>query len=103
MIQGGDANLTRTQFSPAYYPLDALADGGIQWAGSALLYKSGELLLGSGASTLQAVRAETAKRHNGSYDVVFCDAHIEIIPRQKLYSTYAAALRRWNWNNEPIP
>jgi prepilin-type N-terminal cleavage/methylation domain-containing protein/prepilin-type processing-associated H-X9-DG protein len=43
----------------------------------------------------------TLKRHGGRYNVVFCDAHVEAIHRDKLFRKSDEALKRWNNDNEP--
>jgi prepilin-type N-terminal cleavage/methylation domain-containing protein/prepilin-type processing-associated H-X9-DG protein len=45
----------------------------------------------------------TLKRHNGRYNVSFCDAHVESIRRDKLFQKTDDALRRWNNDNQPHP
>ena len=49
----------------------------------------------------EGVIRATLKRHSGRYNVVFCDGHVEGIPRVKLFEPADRALRRWNNDNEP--
>jgi prepilin-type N-terminal cleavage/methylation domain-containing protein/prepilin-type processing-associated H-X9-DG protein len=49
----------------------------------------------------QGVIDATLKRHNGHYNVVFCDGHVEGIPRDKLFEPVDTALERWNNDHEP--
>jgi prepilin-type N-terminal cleavage/methylation domain-containing protein/prepilin-type processing-associated H-X9-DG protein len=48
----------------------------------------------------QGVIQATLKRHDGRYNVAFCDAHVEGIPRQKLFQPVENTLRRWNNDHE---
>ena len=41
------------------------------------------------------------KRHAGTYNVAFCDGHIENLKTNALFSTNASVLKRWNSDNEP--
>jgi prepilin-type N-terminal cleavage/methylation domain-containing protein/prepilin-type processing-associated H-X9-DG protein len=43
----------------------------------------------------------TLKRHSGRYNIVFCDGHVEGIPRDKLFQPVDRTLQRWNNDNEP--
>jgi prepilin-type processing-associated H-X9-DG protein len=43
----------------------------------------------------------TTQRHKGSFNVGFCDGHLERIEQQKLFASSAAAARRWHYDNEP--
>ncbi len=47
------------------------------------------------------VISATLKRHNGHYNVAFCDGHTEFIKQEKLFADSDASLRRWNNDNEP--
>jgi prepilin-type N-terminal cleavage/methylation domain-containing protein/prepilin-type processing-associated H-X9-DG protein len=99
MIESGDVNLG--WYDPKDYP------GGVgpgRPAGVGALIKNADNWWpGSNPIAKATVKAEVARRHGGRYNVNFCDGHNESILSAKLYSTNDAALRRWNWNNEPIP
>jgi len=41
------------------------------------------------------------QRHEGSYNVSFCDGHVENIDQKKLFKKEDSTLRRWNNDNEP--
>ena len=43
------------------------------------------------------------RRHNGHYNIVFCDAHVEAIRHDQLYLTNTATLQRWNNDHQPHP
>ena len=43
------------------------------------------------------------QRHRGTYNVTFCDGHVESIKEEKLFERTEAPLRRWNNDNEPHP
>ena len=49
----------------------------------------------------QGVIQATLRRHNGRYNIVFCDAHVEAIHRDKLFLKTDTALSRWNNDHEP--
>ena len=103
MIEAGDANLSGSFRSADYIgPSDALE---IPWGGWGLLWKHGEddQAQSNRPGILQRIKQEIAWRHGGNYNVAFCDAHIESIGHQKLYSTNDAAVRRWNTNHDPWP
>ena len=46
------------------------------------------------------VRA-TRNRHNGRYNISFCDGHVEAIHRDQLFRQSDDALKRWNNDNQP--
>ena len=41
------------------------------------------------------------QRHQEMFNVVFCDAHTELVHRAKLFANQDTALRRWNRDHEP--
>jgi prepilin-type N-terminal cleavage/methylation domain-containing protein/prepilin-type processing-associated H-X9-DG protein len=43
----------------------------------------------------------TLARHDGHYNIVFCDAHVEGIKRVPLFQKVDTSLRRWNNDNTP--
>jgi prepilin-type N-terminal cleavage/methylation domain-containing protein/prepilin-type processing-associated H-X9-DG protein len=49
----------------------------------------------------EGVIRATLKRHNGRYNIVFCDGHVESVRRNKLFEETDQALRRWNNDNQP--
>ena len=53
------------------------------------------------ADELVQQRRIIQQRHEGRHNIGFCDGHVESIKFETLFSTNAAALRRWNINNEP--
>jgi prepilin-type processing-associated H-X9-DG protein len=57
----------------------------------------GELLYGNN-SYWEAIQH---RRHNGKFNIWFCDGHIEYLPFQNLISRDDARLRRWNNDNQP--
>lgn len=50
-----------------------------------------------GAAAAKASKA----RHQGTYNVTFCDGHCENLKEEKLFDRGDTALRRWNNDNEP--
>ena len=42
-----------------------------------------------------------AKRHNGKFNVVFCDAHTESLKTNQLFGLTDEVMRRWNRDHEP--
>jgi prepilin-type processing-associated H-X9-DG protein/prepilin-type N-terminal cleavage/methylation domain-containing protein len=105
MIEVGDANLTG--------PITAEIFGAptlvIPLVGYGALWEHGEseadpnALLPAGPEALAELKAQIQRRHKGRYNVTFCDGHAESISREKLYATNDVALRRWNYNHEPVP
>jgi prepilin-type N-terminal cleavage/methylation domain-containing protein/prepilin-type processing-associated H-X9-DG protein len=47
------------------------------------------------------VRTETARRHKGRHQIVFCDGHVEAIHSSKLFTVNPAVVRRWCYDNQP--
>jgi prepilin-type N-terminal cleavage/methylation domain-containing protein/prepilin-type processing-associated H-X9-DG protein len=101
MIALGDATLVWTPAAllRALYGLDTTKDS---YDGMALV----DINVRNGVerptySGSQGVIKATMKRHGGRYNVVFCDAHIEGIKRDTLFSKSDDALKRWNNDNEP--
>ncbi len=43
----------------------------------------------------------TQRRHQGRYNIGFCDGHVESIHRLKLFARADDTLRRWNNDNQP--
>lgn len=41
------------------------------------------------------------QRHRERFNVVFCDGHIELQERRRLFNTDPTSLRRWNYDHEP--
>lgn len=48
-------------------------------------------------------RPAVFKRHRGSWNMAFCDGHVETIKHKELYAQTDRALRRWNRTHEPVP
>jgi prepilin-type processing-associated H-X9-DG protein len=46
-------------------------------------------------------RESERKRHGGTYNVAFCDGHIENLRTNGLFATNLTVLRRWNNDNAP--
>lgn len=51
------------------------------------------------AHTPERVSAQ-ARRHNGRFNVVFCDGHVESLKTNQLFGSTARVLRRWNRDHE---
>jgi prepilin-type N-terminal cleavage/methylation domain-containing protein/prepilin-type processing-associated H-X9-DG protein len=49
---------------------------------------------------VREIRDTTRKRHSGSFNLVFSDAHVESIKLEKMFTATEAILRRWNNDNE---
>jgi prepilin-type N-terminal cleavage/methylation domain-containing protein/prepilin-type processing-associated H-X9-DG protein len=49
----------------------------------------------------QASLTATLRRHGGNFIITMCDAHVEAIPKSKLFDLSEAILRRWNNDHEP--
>ena len=43
------------------------------------------------------------RRHNGTFNVLFCDGHVEKLPHDKLFAKDETAARRWNLDNTADP
>jgi prepilin-type N-terminal cleavage/methylation domain-containing protein/prepilin-type processing-associated H-X9-DG protein len=86
------------------------SDGRLVFAGGQDLFSPEEWWnVGGGANPLPKgasrafAAAEERKRHAGTYNVAFCDGHIENLKTNALFSTNPNVLRRWNNDNEPHP
>src|SRR5262249_24980853 len=44
-----------------------------------------------------------ANRHNGKFNVVFCDAHTESLKTNQLFGLKDDVMRLWNRDHEPHP
>jgi prepilin-type N-terminal cleavage/methylation domain-containing protein/prepilin-type processing-associated H-X9-DG protein len=100
MIQSGDANID-SAFIPSDYP--GYKQGANPICGYGALSKLGGTPF-AGTPELEArVKAEIRFRHRDNYNVNFCDGHVETVPERTLYSNEDRALRRWNYNHEPVP
>ena len=44
---------------------------------------------------------QTLRRHDGAFNVGFCDGHAERIHYKKLFEDSPVAKRRWNYTNQP--
>jgi prepilin-type N-terminal cleavage/methylation domain-containing protein/prepilin-type processing-associated H-X9-DG protein len=51
--------------------------------------------------TREAARKLEAERHNGRYNLVLCDGHIEQIKSPALFDKNSYTKRRWNTDHEP--
>jgi len=49
------------------------------------------------------VISATLKRHNGRYNIGFCDGHVEGIRRDTLFQKSDQTLQRWNNDHKPHP
>jgi len=100
MIELGDADLVR-------YSVDN--DNGTIYPG---LSQSTKPIVGWGTISkwlyvtnpdrLKFVIAEMRQRHSGRQNIAFCDGHAESIKFEKLQEQSDTAIRRWNFNHEPL-
>ncbi len=101
MIALGDATLTWTPrfFHGALYGVERAQD---TYDGMGLLDINSRngVERPNYAGSAGVIKA-TRKRHDGRYSIVFCDGHVEGIPRRKLFEATDAVLRRWNNDFEP--
>ena len=83
----------------ALYELDTAQDG---YDGMALLdINSRNGVQRPTYAGSEGVISATLKRHDGRYNIAFCDGHVEGIKREHLFERNDDALRRWNIDNEP--
>ncbi len=105
MIEAGDANIAGKWRASDYIAGSLWSGPEIAWGGYGVLWKNST----NGIRTPPAFGPpekwirEIQRRHDGKYNALFCDGHIETIPHRTLYSKTDSALRRWNRNHEPIP
>ncbi len=101
MIALGDATLSWTpaSFLRMLYGLDTKKDGYDGWALLDINTRNVEERLNY-AGSAGVIRA-TLRRHNGRYNIAFCDGHAEAIQRTKLFQETEVGLKRWNNDNEP--
>jgi len=88
MIAMADAHLTKES-----------STGGAQKL-NGILYIGGILGVSQLANNPAATKA-ARQRHHGSFNVTFCDAHVESVKMEQLFSKTDSALRRWNNDHEP--
>ena len=102
MISFGDAPLVLVTpiMLQAYYQIKERTS----YSGHGLLDIN---LRNNAQSTKSFFGANAAKasmqRHRGTYNVTFCDGHVESSKEEKLFERTEASLRRWNNDNEPHP
>lgn len=60
-----------------------------------------KITLGPKYRGTEGVVRAARQRHGGTYNVVFCDGHVENIKELRLFEESDAALRRWNNDHEP--
>ncbi len=101
MIALGDSTLAWTPAGAlsALYSIDPKQDGYDGWGLLDINLRNFHEKPGFSGSP--GVIDATLKRHNGRYNVAFCDGHSEGIDRRKLFQESDAALRRWNNDNQP--
>ena len=101
MIALGDATLSWTpaSFLRLLYGLDTKKDGYDGWALMDINTRNVEERPNY-AGSAGVIRA-TLRRHNGRYNIAFCDGHAEAIHRTKLFQETDTGLKRWNNDNEP--
>lgn len=98
MLAAADAN-----FIVAYDTLDAWQVVGYSDLSAALeLYWHTGIPPTSTIPILSTLWTATNKRHNGRWNTLFCDGHVQTMTAKKLFDTTdPAVLRLWNRDNEP--
>lgn len=101
MIAIGDATLSwdLATIMRLYFGVNATQNSYDGWALLDINTRNKEERPNFGGS--QGVIQATLRRHNGRYNIVFCDGHVEGIRRDKLFEPSDAGLRRWNNDNAP--
>jgi prepilin-type N-terminal cleavage/methylation domain-containing protein/prepilin-type processing-associated H-X9-DG protein len=101
MIAIGDANLSwdLPSIMQAYFGINATQISYDGWALLDINVRNKEERPNFGGS--QGVIQATLHRHNGRYNIVFCDAHVEGVRRDFLFQQSDVGLRRWNNDNQP--
>ena len=57
--------------------------------------------VGAESGGLAGERSSEQRRHNGVFNVGFCDGHLEGLKPSVLLSTNAVSMRRWNFDHQP--
>jgi prepilin-type N-terminal cleavage/methylation domain-containing protein/prepilin-type processing-associated H-X9-DG protein len=102
MIAFGDATLIWITpfFMKNLYEIDAP----VNYSGAMIIdINSHNNMLTKGWPGREGIVQATKRRHNETYNLAFCDGHIEKIKEQKLFERTEQALRRWNNDNIPHP
>jgi prepilin-type N-terminal cleavage/methylation domain-containing protein/prepilin-type processing-associated H-X9-DG protein len=100
MIALGDATLVwiTPYFMKNLYEIEAP----VNYSGAMLLDINSHLnSLSKGWPGREGTLQATKQRHNDTYNIVFCDGHIEKIKESKLFERTDRALQRWNNDNVP--
>ena len=66
-------------------------------------YTFGFYLLNNEFDTSPQTHSALRRRHNGQFNIWFCDGHIDSIKFENLFGDSDSASRRWNSNYEPTP
>lgn len=102
MIEMGDANLMwlLAGILNAYYGIH----GSTTYSGfSRLDITSWDRTQNAGFGGLLGIDQGTARRHRGSFNIVYVDGHGAPVRAQQLFDHAPDALRHWNLDNQPHP
>lgn len=100
MIAFGDATLIWV--APSLLKVFYQINGPATYSGAALIdINSHNNMLTPSWPGREGITKGTKQRHNESYNLVFCDGHVENIKEKKLFDRIEPALRRWNNDNAP--
>jgi prepilin-type N-terminal cleavage/methylation domain-containing protein/prepilin-type processing-associated H-X9-DG protein len=97
MIAVGDCNLHLIPYEQSY--LAFKIDRSPFVGGLALLWKPNALSFGDDSD--DQIRSATRQRHKDTYNLAFCDGHIENIRHSNFVQTNETSLRRWNYDHQP--
>ena len=101
MIAFGDATLV---WVPPIFLKNLYSNSGTvaSYSGAALIdINSHNNMLTPGWPGSKGIKEATKLRHHETYNLVFCDGHVENIKEKKLFERTEQALRRWNNDNLP--
>lgn len=101
MIAMGDATLSWTAAGllRSFYKIQTDKDGYDGWA--LLDINTRNLQVRPSYTGSKGVIEATRRRHNGRYNLAFCDGHVESIKDEHLFRESDTALKRWNNDNQP--